>query len=194
MPSRLLQRYNGILVDIRKGEFLFRAGEHPSDYYQIEVGCLKMSIVNPSGNEFILGIYEQGESVGEPALLGRFPYTASTNAIEHSRVWKLPGQSFFQMIEENFDVHLKIDHVLCERYKYTSMVLAEISNHPPEHRVYSLLSYFKSKVNRSGKITIRYTRQQLADMVGLRVETVIRAVKKMENDGLLQIHGHKIVF
>lgn len=39
-----------------------------------------------------------------------------------------------------------------------------------------------------------YTRQQIADMSGLRVETVIRTVKKMEKEGKLVLEGHKIVF
>lgn len=196
-PSKLLQRYHAELLSIDEDEFLFREGEQALDYYQIEIGCLKMSIVNPLGHEFIMGIYERGESVGEPALIGKFPYEANTRAMEESQVWKLSRQFFFEMLKENFDMHLKIDQVLCQRLKYTSMVLTEISSHSPEHRIYSLLSYFKSKVGTSGdseKLTIRYTRQQLADMLGLRVETVIRTVKKMEKEGVLQLQGHKIIF
>jgi CRP/FNR family transcriptional regulator, cyclic AMP receptor protein len=39
---------------------------------------------------------------------------------------------------------------------------------------------------------VPFTRQQLADMSGLRVETVIRTIKKMEGDGKLKIVGRKI--
>jgi CRP-like cAMP-binding protein len=76
------------------------------------------------------------------------------------------------------------------------MVLSEISSHEPEHRILSLLKHFKSK-NASAansKIIIPYTRQQLADMSGLRVETVIRTVKKMEKEKKLLLDGHKIKF
>jgi CRP-like cAMP-binding protein len=60
-----------------------------------------------------------------------------------------------------------------------------------------VLKYFKSKITKklaADKIIIPFTRQQLADMTGLRVETVIRTVKKMEKDGKLKIEGHKIRF
>jgi CRP-like cAMP-binding protein len=39
---------------------------------------------------------------------------------------------------------------------------------------------------------IPYTRQQIADMTGLRVETVIRTVKQLQKEGKLEIIQHKI--
>jgi CRP-like cAMP-binding protein len=98
------------------------------------------------------------------------------------------------MLKENFDLHLKMDQVLCQRLRYKSMVLSEISSHEPEHRILSLLRHYKSKNTPSsdGNVVIPYTRQQLADMTGLRVETVIRAVKKMEKEKKLILADHKI--
>jgi CRP-like cAMP-binding protein len=78
--------------------------------------------------------------------------------------------------------------------RYKSMVLTEISSHEPEHRILSLLNYYKSKNGFGSKVLIPYTRQQLADMSGLRVETVIRTVKKMEKEKKLSLDGHKIKF
>jgi CRP-like cAMP-binding protein len=101
------------------------------------------------------------------------------------------------MLKENFDLHLKMDQVLCQRLRYKSMVLSEISSYEPEHRIIALLKYFKSKNAKPGpidKVIVPYTRQQLADMSGLRVETVIRTVKKMERDGKLALEGHKIKY
>ena len=76
------------------------------------------------------------------------------------------------------------------------MVLSEISSYEPEHRIVALLKHFKNKRVRgaTGKVIVPYTRQQLADMSGLSVETVIRTVKKMEKDGKLLLEGHKIKY
>lgn len=72
-PSKMLHRYHAKLVELEKDRHLFRQGTHPSDYFQVECGCLKMSIINPEGHEFILGIYERGGSLGESALLRKIP-------------------------------------------------------------------------------------------------------------------------
>jgi CRP/FNR family cyclic AMP-dependent transcriptional regulator len=194
-PSKTLERYHAKLVSLKKDQMLLHEGDPATDYMQVESGTVKMFIVSNEGQEFIQGIFNAGESFGEPALIGKFPYPGSVVAIEPSKIWKLPADYFFQMFKENFDLHLKMDQVLCQRLRYKSMVLSEISSHEPEHRILSLLKHFKSKSTPAPhKIIIPYTRQQLADMTGLRVETVIRAVKKMEKEKKLALEGHKIKF
>jgi CRP-like cAMP-binding protein len=196
-PSKVLEKYRGRLLSFRKDQVLFHEGDNAIDYFQVETGSVKMFIASPDGQEFIQGIFSPGESFGEPPLIGKFPYPGSAKAVEASKVWKLSGEYFLQMLKENFDLHLKMTQVLCQRLRYKSMVLSEISSHDPDHRIYSLLKYYKAKNQKPGEtapIRISYTRQQIADMTGLRVETVIRTVKKMEKDGKLSLEGHKIVF
>jgi CRP/FNR family transcriptional regulator, cyclic AMP receptor protein len=195
-PSKILEQYHAKLVSLKKEQMLFQDGELATHYWQVETGTVKMFSVSNDGQEFIQGIFTGGESFGEPALIGGFPYPGSVVTIEASKIWKLPGDYFLQMLKENFELHLKMDQVLCQRLKYKSMVLSEISSHDPEHRILSLLKHYKAKNPNptNGKISIPYTRQQLADMSGLRVETVIRTVKKMEKDRKLLLEGHKIKF
>ena len=196
-PVKSLEKYHARLISLRKDQVLFHAGDKALDYYQVEEGSVKMFISSNDGQEFIQGIFTNGESFGEPALIGNFPYPGSVVAIEKSKVWKLPGDYFLQMLKENFDLHMKMDQALCQRLRYKSMVLAEISSYEPEHRIIALLKYFKQKnpkFESGARVIVPYTRQQLADMSGLRVETVIRTVKKMEKDGKLTLEGHKIKF
>jgi CRP/FNR family transcriptional regulator, cyclic AMP receptor protein len=196
-PSKTLEKYHAKLVSLRKDQVLFHEGDKALDYFQVEEGSVKMFIASKDGQEFIQGIFTAGESFGEPALIGNFPYPGSVMALEKTKVWKLPSDYFLHMLKENFDLHLKMDQVLCQRLRYKSMVLSEISSYEPEHRVATLLKYYKTKntkTDTSGKVIVPYTRQQLADMSGLRVETVIRTVKKMEKEGKLILEGHKIKF
>jgi CRP/FNR family transcriptional regulator, cyclic AMP receptor protein len=195
-PSTKLEQYHAKLINLKKDQMLLQEGDVATDYMQVESGTVKMFIVSNEGQEFIQGIFNAGESFGEPALIGKFPYPGNVVAIEPARIWKLPSDYFFQMLKENFELHLKMNEVLCQRLRYKSMVLSEISSHEPEHRILSLLKHYKSKKSSSsnGKIIIPYTRQQLADMSGLRVETVIRTVKKMEKEKKLLLEGHKIRF
>lgn len=197
IPVPLLQQFKARLVNVRKDQMLFEAGENASDFFQVEEGQVKMYILNPEGQEFMQGIFHAGESFGEPPLLGDFPYPSTAVAVNRGKVWRLPKPEFIQLLKENFDLHLKLDYVLCQRLQYKSMVLTEISSHDPDHRILTLLKYFKARLLKSQameKTVVPFTRQQLADMTGLRVETVIRTVKKMEKDGKLKLEGHKILF
>jgi CRP-like cAMP-binding protein len=195
IPVALFKHFNARLVNAKKDQILFDEGDPAKDFFQVEDGQVKMYILNPDGQEFTQGIFNAGESFGEPALLGGFNYPSSAMATEQSKIWRLPRPEFLQLLKENFDVHLKLDQVLCKRLQYKSMILTEVSSYDPEHRLNTLLKYFKSKLMKKDdvdKIIIPFTRQQLADMTGLRVETVIRTIKKMEKDGKLKLEGHKI--
>lgn len=197
IPSATLQQYKSRLVTTRKDQVLFDEGEPATDFFQVEEGQVKMYIINPDGQEFTQGIFNPGESFGEPALLGNFAYPSSAMVTTPGKVWRLPRPEFLQLLKENFELHLKLDMVLCKRLQYKSMILTEVSSYDPEHRLTTVLKYFKTKLPKmesAEKVMVPFTRQQLADMTGLRVETVIRAVKKMEKDGKLKLQGHKIMF
>ncbi len=196
IPEPLLQKYNARLVNILKDQLLFDVGDKASNFYQVESGQVKMFVIGLDGQEFTQGIFNPGESFGEPALLGKFEYPAAAKVTEKGKVWKLPAAEFLNLLRENFSVHIKLDEVLCKRLQYKSMILTEVSSHGPEHRIMTLLNYFKAKHsnNKSESVIIPFTRQQLADMAGLRVETVIRTVKKLEKNGHLSLEGHKIRF
>jgi CRP/FNR family cyclic AMP-dependent transcriptional regulator len=196
IPELLLQKYHGRLSNVSKDQVLFDIGDTANNFYQVESGQVKMFVVGLDGQEFTQGVFGPGESFGEPALLGKFEYPAAAKVTEKGKIWRLPADEFFTLLRENFNVHLKLDEVLCKRLQYKSMILTEVSTHGPEHRIMTLLKYFKSKVskNKSEPVMIPFTRQQLADMAGLRVETVIRTVKKLEKSGHLVLEGHKIRF
>jgi CRP/FNR family transcriptional regulator, cyclic AMP receptor protein len=196
ITATILQRYNARLVRMRKDQVLFEEGNPALEYFQVEEGQVRMYILNDEGHEFTQGIFNAGESFGEPPLLGNFAYPSTAVALTEGKVWRMAKSDFIELLKNNFDIHLKLNHVLCNRLQYKSMILTEISSHSPEHRINTILKYLKSKISpgAAGKIPIPYTRQQLADMTSLRVETVIRTVKRMEKEGKIELDGHTILY
>ena len=69
------------------------------------------------------------------------------------------------------------------------MLLKEISSFKPEHRILSLIDYLKKEegIPIDQKYEVSLPRQHIADLTGLRVETVIRSVKTLEKEGSLDI-------
>ncbi len=199
----ILKKYGSRQINPLKNEVLFREGDEALHYFQVVSGSIKMSIISSDGQEFIQGVFRAGDSFGEPPLFCSFPYPSSARALEDSVILKLCKEKFFSLLRENFEIHLHLDQILCQRLKYKSMILSDISFYDPEHRIMSLLKYFKDDSNRTTAhkqgmsysnhtYVVPFTRQQIADMSGLRVETVIRTVKKMEYEGKLQLVDRKI--
>jgi CRP-like cAMP-binding protein len=77
---------------------------------------------------------------------------------------------------------------------YKAMMMKEISSHDPEHRILTFIDYIKKERQSDDKpFTVNLTRQQMADLLGIRVETIIRSVKNLAEKGELSIVARKII-
>ncbi len=193
IPEDLIVEFGGKLIYHKKNTAIFDQGTEPLHYYQVKTGEVKMVNYSPDGQEFIQGFFQEGQSFGEPPVFASFPYPASAICCRDSSVYKLTKDHFFSLLEEHFEIHKRFNELLSRRLQYKGMILNEISSHPPEHRILTLVRFLKASFSPDEEFTVPYTRQQIADMTGLRVETVIRTVRKMEEAGELTIKDHKIV-
>lgn len=193
ITPQLLEQYGAFPLKLENGQTLFDEGDQAVAYYQVASGKVKMVSFSEEGKEFVQGFFTEGQSFGEPPLFGNFPYPSGAIAVVESYVWKLAKGNFFNLLKNNFDVHLQFDEVLSRRLRYKAMILKEISSYEPGHRILTLIDYFKEKdKNRDSPYYVPYTRQQIADMTGLRVETVIRSIKELGENGELMLKNRKI--
>ena len=189
----MLLKFGANKITFSKNSIVFREGEKALFYWQVAEGIVKMINYNDKGKAFIQGVFEKKESFGEPPLFIDLPYPSSAIAEEDTVVWKLSKESFFQLLRENFDLHLKLTKVLSQRLHYKATLLKEISSQSPIHRLITLIDYLKKEApNKERFYRVPYTRKELAEMTGLRVETVIRNIKKLEKMGCLTIKNRKI--
>lgn len=191
----LLQEYGARRLTLAKGEILFRQGDEPRYFWQVISGEIKMNNFNDEGKEFIQGIFTPGRSFGEPPLFIGKPYPANAEALTPSEVHALPKDAFFNLLESSYELHRELTTSLAQRLYYKAIMASEISSQDAEHRILKLIDYFKELVGIASKEQYRVdlTRQQVADLTGLRVETVIRAIKSLEKKGELHLEGRKIL-
>lgn len=176
-----------------KNEMIFKAGHFPSYYYQVVEGKVKMNNYSDDGKEFIQEIFTAGRSFGEPPLFINEPYPANAIAISAGVVVQITKSLFDEMLYKYPEVSIEINRSLARRLYYKTIMAPELSSQSPEKRLLKLLYYLKEQ---SGIITdfflVELSRQQLADLTGLRVETVIRTIKHLEKQGYLKIIEGKI--
>lgn len=90
---------------------------------------------------------------------------------------------------------MQITRTLANRLHFKAIMASEISSQDPRHRILRLLDYLKQSVLKNKtpfSFQVDLTRQQLADLTGLRVETVIRVIKDLEKKGELKIKNRKV--
>ncbi|WP_080779180.1 Crp/Fnr family transcriptional regulator [Chryseobacterium phocaeense] len=180
----------------KSGDIIFREGEFSSFYYQIEKGQIKLNNYTEEGKEFIQNIFSQGHSFGESLLFVDRPYPMNAVAIEDSRIYRLPKSSFLNLIKQNQEVSLTVYQCMAERMYYKYIMLYNLSSQNPVLKLKQLMDYLKSYAENKSPYSfqIPLTRQQLASLTGLRVETVIRVIKQMEKEKILKIEKRKIFY
>ncbi len=192
IPVEILEAHNATVKSYVKDAVIFTEGSAAKFYFQIKSGKVKAYNLTEDGKEFTQGFFESGNSFGEPPLIGEFDYPATTVCTEDTSIYVLPKAAFFDLLRMHPDIHLNITQVISKRMMYKATTLKEISIHPPEHRILTLLNYLKQTSKSTSLYEVDLTRQQISELTGLRVETVIRAVKKLEKDQKLSIKDRKV--
>ena len=179
---------------IAANEIIFREGTCAQFYYQLVSGRVRWVNINEEGKEFLQVMIEPGDCFGELPLFDGQPFAATAIANEDAVIIRLHSSIFHQLIKETPEIHFAFSKLLSERLRLKFLILKEMANHNPEHSISSLLSYFKqTKKNICPTCNkIKLTRQQIADMMGLRVETVIRTIKNLQQKGQLTIDKGKV--
>jgi len=196
IDTDLLYTWGAVAKKVPKNTIIFYEDDPPLSFYQILEGTVKMSYTNEDGKDLTIGIFEKGNSFGEPPLFIEQPYPASAIAQTDCVLLKLSKTSFIAFLQENPDIQIKILKVFAWKI-YNKIVFSKnIINHKPEYRIKYFLDNLKKQNNVTAcqKMRIPYTRQEIADFTGLRVETVIRTISLMNKVKKIEIVDHKLFY
>lgn len=197
IPTDLLRNFGAVVKNYRRHDDIFRERQMAFYFFQIVNGLVKI-VNHGEDHDFIQGIFTDGESFGEPPMIGEFPYPATAIAITDTQLLALPRKHFIELLRENFDIHLRFTMHMCHRVQEKSEILKTLNLGQPEERILAVIDLLKCKLPRAlygqdDHFVVPVTRQEIADMTGLRVETVIRKVGLLEEQGKLHVSDRKIL-
>lgn len=194
ISEELLFSYGAETENVSSTDVIFNEGDTPRFYYQVQKGRVKLNHFDIDGKELILAVLQPGLSVCELMLFIDKTYPVNAVALESATIIKLPSRDFTRLLDENPEISRKINCFLSERLYYKYIMLQNNTSLRPEIRIKGALDYHKSFSKNPEKFAfeVPFTRQQLGSMTGLRIETVVRTVKKLEQENYLRIVNRKI--
>jgi len=188
-----LTAWGGTSKFYKKNELIFNEGDVARCYYQIIEGSVKMFNLNTEGREFIQGVFLAGDSFGEPPLFIDEVYPASSKVIKDATVMKVSKENFLKIIESSPALQKAFLCLMARRAFNRAITLREIINHSPEDKILAFLDAQKRKNGHGAeKQEVEFTRQEIANFTGLRVETVIRTLTKIKDCGRVDIINRKL--
>ena len=176
------------------GEIIFNEGAPATFYYQLIAGRVRWSHFDANGKEVLHRIVEAGEAFGELPLFDGEPYAASAVSDSACTILRLGAPSFHQLLAEYPDIHMAFNKALATQLRFKVFLFNTLAKNNPQAAIVDVIYYLNQhkelicpNCNR-----LMITRQQLANMMGMRVETVIRAIKQLQQEDKLCIVKGKV--
>jgi CRP-like cAMP-binding protein len=196
IDEQLLLRLGATYQEYQAKEVIFFEGATPRCYMQIEKGSVELNIIFENGKEFIVGLFSEGNSIAESVLFTDQPYPVNAVAKTDCSVLKLDKNNFLELLRVDPDIALSTLERLSTDLLYQYNIHTIIAESQPLSKIKALFDYLKTfnGIRHDHVFKVPFTRQEIANILGLRVETVIRTVKKTEQDCMLAIRERKIYY
>ena len=170
-------------------EFIFWDGDDPVWFYIVAEGKVKVLKHSSLGKEFIIAFFGPGEMFGEVAVFENKPYPASAQAVTETKVVGIKREDFLSFLANHPQVALRIINVLGGRLRDAQGRLRDLAGERVEQRLASVLLMLSAKLG----LTLPFTRQEIADMVGTTIETAIRVMSHLKDRGIIRSVRGKVI-
>ncbi len=105
------------------GQVMFRAGDMGDAAYVVIDGAVEISVPTPGG-PIVVNRLGRHDIIGEIAIFGEVPRTATATATTRMEALKISKELFFKLIRENPDAALELIRVLAARLANTTAQLS----------------------------------------------------------------------
>ncbi len=179
---------------LKKGEYLFRAGENFTSLYAIRTGFFKTAVNTQDGRDQVTGFFMSGELVGMDGL-GNKTYTSDAVALEDSEVCELPYYRLNELIEHFPKLSMHFLSMMSKEIIRDQNVMLLLGNMRAEERLAAFLLNLSERLNMRGfspyDFVLRMSREEIGSYLGLKLETVSRTLSRFNQEGLIVVdHKH----
>jgi CRP/FNR family cyclic AMP-dependent transcriptional regulator len=174
-----------------KGSVILFQGDPGDSLYVLRQGRAKVVLIGEDGREVILGVLEPGAHFGEVALIDDQPGSAHVIAMEDSQLLILRREDFRRRVEANPTVAWALLTELSRRLRRADQKIGGLVLLDVPGRISRLLLDLSAESD-SATIEKPLTHQTIAQMIGASRETVSRAMKEFQEEGLIRVERRRI--
>ncbi len=179
---------------VKRGEFLFHAGETFTSLFAIRTGFFKTTISTQDGRDQVTGFFMSGELVGTDGIcLGK--YACDAVALEDSEVCELPFDQVDELNAKIPQLYMHFLRLMSREIVRNQTVMLLLGNMRAEERLAMFLLNLSDRLYVRGfaanDFILRMSREEIGSYLGLKLETVSRTLSKFKQDGLIDVeHKH----
>ena len=175
----------------RRDETAFAQGDPAKTVMYIQEGGVKLTVVNETGKEAVVGILGSGDFFGEGCLTGQPLRLATVSAMAECVIVRITKADVTRVIhEEPAFAELFIAHLLARNLRVEEDLVDQLFNSSEKRlaRVLLLLANF-GKEGRPEPILAKISQETLAEMIGTTRSRVSFFMNKFRELGLIDYNG-----
>jgi CRP-like cAMP-binding protein len=183
--------------DYVAGQAIFHQGEACDGLYCIESGTIAVRKVDEQGNMVLVRLCTSGETLGYRTFFAGGHYGAMAEAVESSRLCFIPRATVEALLERNPALTLRFTRRMAQELELSDEQRMQASLSVRVricHLILALKERFGRRLNDgSWSVNVPLSRQDMAEMVGSRSETITRTLTRLEAEGLVTINRREIL-
>ena len=176
------------LCRIEAKEFVFMEGDPVKQIHRIEAGAVSLYRLLPDGRRQILGFAYPGDVIG---LGVQREYIMSAQALKPTKLRSMSLATLHRIAARDPKLSFTLYETVANELAATRTLLMTTGHRSACERVAAFLLTLSQRNERKGEpahvIDLPMTRSDIADFLGLTVETVSRTITKMKTGRLIDL-------
>lgn len=176
-------------------DYLFRSGDPFKSLYAIRSGSFKTRILHDDGREQVTGFVMRGEIIGLDAISSD-SHTCEAVAMEDSEVCELPFARLETLSREIPSLQRHLHKIMSREIVRDQGIMLLLGSMRAEERLAAFLLNLSQRNASHGMspnlLTLRMSRLEIGSYLGLKLETVSRALSHFQDDGLIRVKARAI--
>lgn len=185
------------LRNYRPGDFVFTQGQPGDAVCFVVSGRVKIAVMAQDGREKIIKVMEPGHVFGEVVLFDGGPYPASAQAMDKCQVGVLRNEDLYALLRAHADLAISLLQLLARRLKMAQRQLQDLALKDVYTRVAQLVFELAESEGvqlpcGSTQLTLRLTREEMAQLAGTSRETLTRMLGELRQQGILTVERNQV--
>ena len=179
-----------------RNEVLYHAGDNTQRIFAVSSGSYKTFIINEQGRKQITGFYLPGEIVGLDGLGGIYP-NSTAMALETATVCEISTPELLdKLCQANHNLRNSFMRIVSREISREQQMMMVLGQMSAEARLANLLTGFGVRFRERGfsatEFNLSMSRHDIANYLGLAVETLSRLFKKFQEKGYIRASRRNI--
>ncbi len=180
-----------------KGEAAFRQGEHADRFFLLLHGRLRVTRLNPKGQQMVVRFIAPGDMFGVAMAIQVEAYPGTATAAVDSLALAWSNSVWSDLLARHPSLAVNTMRALGARLQDSQNRILDLSTQQVEQRIAGTLLQLAQQAGRKTEdgllIDFPLSRQDIAEMIGTTLHTFSRSLSAWEDTGLVECGRQRVV-